>query len=364
MFEIESLLRPISDDRLTGPNLRLIAEDTTFRDLEEFRREEDAAFSASGEEKTADWRNVADLAASALETKSKDFQLAAYLTEASTRLDGFSGLAAGLSLTRQLIEDFWLQLHPGYEEDGEIFMALRAKWISWMGTSRDFLSAVKAVPITSGPGVEPYAWRHYEESQRMADAAAVGDPTAYEEMVASGMITEGQWESALGGTPRERLNEVLEALRTCDKEVTLLETLCNEFFTEDEPSVMELRGVVRDCLEHVEAAMAGESVAAADAGGEAAAGESVGDEGVPAAGGGGPAGPIRTRDEAYRRLREVADFLRRTEPHSPVSLLVERAIHWGSMSFPDMIRDVLGGEDTAYSTILDTLGIAEKENDE
>lgn len=363
MFEIESLLRPISDDRLTGPNLRLIAEDTTFRDLEEFRREEDSAFSASGEEKSADWRGVADLAASALETKSKDFQLAAYLTEASTRLDGFPGLAAGLSLTRQLIEDFWLQLHPGFEEDGEIFMALRAKWISWMGTSRDFLSAVKAVPITSGPGVEPYGWQQYEESLRMADAAAVGDPSAYEELVASGMVTQSQWESALGGTPRERLSEVIEALRTCDKEISLLEVLCAEFFTEDEPSLLELRGVVRDCLEHLEAAMAGEAAAAEGAGGDAAPGEFIGEDVGPAAGGGGPAGPIRTRDEAYRRLREVADYLRRTEPHSPVSLLVERAIHWGSMSFPDMIRDVLGGEASAYSSILDTLGIPEKEDE-
>ena len=48
---------------------------------------------------------------------------------------------------------------------------------------------------------------------------------------------------------------------------------------------------------------------------------------------GAPAGPIASRDEAYRRLREVAEFLRKTEPHSPVPPLLDRAVRWGNMSF-------------------------------
>jgi type VI secretion system protein ImpA len=53
--------------------------------------------------------------------------------------------------------------------------------------------------------------------------------------------------------------------------------------------------------------------------------------------------PIRTRAEAYQRLSEAAEFLLRTEPHSPVPHLVRRAVAWGSMSLdallPELVRD-------------------------
>ena len=52
------------------------------------------------------------LAGEALATRSKDLQLAAWLTEAQLGREGFAGLREGLELTRALIERFWDHLHP------------------------------------------------------------------------------------------------------------------------------------------------------------------------------------------------------------------------------------------------------------
>ena len=53
------------------------------------------------------------------------------------------------------------------------------------------------------------------------------------------------------------------------------------------------------------------------------------------------------RDEAYRRLREIADFLVGAEPHSPVPFLITRAIAWGNMPFSQLYGELLNlGEDT------------------
>ena len=35
------------------------------------------------------------------------------------------------------------------------------------------------------------------------------------------------------------------------------------------------------------------------------------------------------REDAYRQLRGIADYLARTEPHSPVPYLIYRAVEWG-----------------------------------
>jgi type VI secretion system protein ImpA len=52
-------------------------------------------------------------------------------------------------------------------------------------------------------------------------------------------------------------------------------------------------------------------------------------------------GPIRSRAEAYRRLAEAADYLIKTEPHSPVPYLVKRAIGWGGMNLQDLLPELV-----------------------
>jgi hypothetical protein len=43
-----------------------------------------------------------------------------------------------------------------------------------------------------------------------------------------------------------------------------------------------------------------------------------------------------------------------------VSYLVERAIAWGQMPFQAVIKDVLKANASAYSAVLETLGIHEE----
>ena len=59
-------------------------------------------------------------------------------------------------------------------------------------------------------------------------------------------------------------------------------------------------------------------------------------------------GSIRTRDEAYRMLDEAARFLERTEPHSPVSLLIRRAIVWGRMPLPALLGEMMRDQALTY----------------
>jgi len=52
-------------------------------------------------------------------------------------------------------------------------------------------------------------------------------------------------------------------------------------------------------------------------------------------------GPVRTRADAYQMLAEAADFLARTEPHSPTPYLVRRAIAWGTMPFEKLVEELI-----------------------
>ena len=62
------------------------------------------------------------------------------------------------------------------------------------------------------------------------------------------------------------------------------------------------------------------------------------------------------RPDALRRLAGVADFFRRTEPHSPVSYLVQRAILWGEMPLESWLQEVINNEDV-LGRVRETLGL-------
>ncbi|MCY1535260.1 type VI secretion-associated protein, ImpA family [compost metagenome] len=78
---------------------------------------------------------------------------------------------------------------------------------------------------------------------------------------------------------------------------------------------------------------------------------------TPVASGPAPArGPLQTRDQALAQLREVAEFFRRTEPHSPVAYLADKAASWGEMSLHLWLRTVLKNDET-LSGLEELLGV-------
>ncbi len=64
----------------------------------------------------------------------------------------------------------------------------------------------------------------------------------------------------------------------------------------------------------------------------------------PTAPSGGPAAfgaAPQTRAQALQQLRQVADYFRRTEPHSPVAYLADKAARWGSTDLHTWLRTVV-----------------------
>jgi type VI secretion system protein ImpA len=352
MVDLESLLLPISAEHPTGVDLRLIAGDTTFRRLGELRRDVDATLDPEGQGRGADWPAVLRECGVALRERSKDLELAATLTQALARTEGFPGLTAGLRLIRELIDRYWEALHPGCDDEDGIDLAIRARPLAWLGASRDFLTAVRQIPLAGAPGDSPRSLFDFEQSRRVEEAGRRSDRQQYQELIDSGLITGEQWRTALGRTPPARLSALREAIAACAAELTALGDACESKFGSEAPHLLDLRNLLEACQAQLDQVGGGDQPAD-----EAVAAATVG--ALPAASlaaGGGAAGPIATREQAYRQLRVVAEFLRRTEPHSPVALLIERAVKWGDLPFESLFRDFVKNEDVR-GQVQDLLGL-------
>lgn len=66
------------------------------------------------------------------------------------------------------------------------------------------------------------------------------------------------------------------------------------------------------------------------------------------------------REDALERLRAVAGYFRKAEPHSPVTYLVERAIAWAAMPLDQWLAEVVKDEGS-LAHIRETLGVRPQE---
>ena len=57
-----------------------------------------------------------------------------------------------------------------------------------------------------------------------------------------------------------------------------------------------------------------------------------------------PLGAWTTREEAYRTLEAVAEYLSSIEPHSPTPYLIRRAVTWGRMPLPELFAEIIREE--------------------
>jgi type VI secretion system protein ImpA len=363
MVDIEALLQPISPDNPVGQNLLGVPADDTFRRLDEMATEYDAATSPSGQAKESDWPGVVRLASSALQANSKDLNLVSGLTEGLVRTEGYSGLRDGLSLARRLLEQYWKKLHPGHGEDGTLHYAVHFKGLSVIGSSREFITAVQKIPIVPRPGKEPLGWFEYTMARRspggVDEASRLADQSRYDAYISQGFVTSSDWLAGLSASSGDELRKLLTDLQSCREELASLMTFFLDKTDEEKtpaeqdrvpseatPNFLPLRDLLDDVVEVVEKAVPGEDEGAA---------EETGGEAGPQAGG-GESRALNSRADALRQLDQVADFLHRTDPHSPVAFLVKRAVRWGNMPLEQVLAEILQ-DDGSLSRVRDALGL-------
>jgi len=352
MAELEALVLPIAEAAPAGANLRLAPADLTFERIQQSRSEVDPRVDPTGTGRAADWAAVVRECDAALRQKSKDLELAAWLTEGWARTRGFAGLRDGLRLVASLCDAFWDRLHPGLD-DGALDLALRARPLNWLGSSRDMLRSVSACALVARDGAAPLSFEDYKLSLLVDEKALLPDKRQHQELVALGLLSGAEWRAKIGSAPPETLAEVQRNVLECEQAVAALREMANKRFGDgDAPNLVPLAELVMEIR-----TLLGGFVAAAPAPETAAVPASA----QPAAASATPAapaarGPIGSREDALRSLALVAEYFRKNEPHSPIAALITRAVRWGGLPFEAVLREVVQDE-AALKRVFDTLGL-------
>jgi len=353
--EIATLLAPISAELPAGPWLR---DDPVYDELKNAARGGGRSQFEAAEAEPPDWRGLMRLASTTLATRSKDLQIAAWLTEALTRMNGFPGLRDGFRVLRELQQTFWDTLHPQIEDGDTEF---RAGLLSYLNESsavsaRESLgTAIEAIPLTirlSEGG--PYGYADRRDS-REVENLKLQDPAKHQAAVDAGRLPGEQWDRAVAAGNRAFYEPLYadanEALEECDR----LQATIVERFGSNAPSLLNVRKSIEDSRDLLWRILGEKRRLEPDLE-ELAAGEPA--EGPSAAGQASGPLPLEPRDraDAVRRLAAVASFFKRTEPHSPVAYLVQKAMRWAEMPLEAWLQEVLADEN-AMARVREMLGI-------
>ena len=366
VIDIDALLAPISEENPAGENLKYSG---LYDEIRDARRADDTLSQGSWQRelKVSDWRRVIELSVAALETQTKDLQIAAWLAEALVKQHGFVGLRDSLRLMRGFHELFWETVFPEVDEGNDL--EARANALEFMDRQASF--AVKEVPISGGEGLN---FLNLEESRMFdipenLDALDSGEQDKFRALqlqaTEENRVTGDRWRKAKNAARRSFYEEIFLTLEESWSEFELLDREMDDKFGNQTPGLSQLKkslDSVRDAVKKIvlekrelepdavdETANQVETVADSEII-DNASGTAV--LNFPAT----TSGAIRSRQDALKRLTDVADFFRQTEPHSPVSYLIQRAVRWGNMPLDAWLQDVVK-DDVVLGHLRETLGV-------
>lgn len=344
---IDTLLQPISPEAPGGEDLSFSTE---FDSIQEARREEDASLDQGDwvrDIKEADWTKVITQTADVLRTRSKDLRVAGWLAEAMGRSDGFAGLSDGLAFVDQLIEKFWDHLYP--RPDGDDYEE-RTGSLAWLIQRAEAI--IRGLPLSKAPA-GAFSWAAHE-SARALQAQMDRNPDDAD-VLAADNLTLTTFRGACGATPKPFYENLYAEFNKLRESAKSFERAIDARLGANGPSFSPLREALDDVGTLVERLARDAGVLAAAKGKTTEAppvDEGDYDDGIVAT----QSGPIRTRAQALRQLRQVAEFFRRTEPHSPVAYLADKAAGWGEIPLHQWLKQVI--KDTgALSHLEELLGM-------
>ncbi|MES2265081.1 MAG: type VI secretion system protein TssA [Pseudomonadota bacterium] len=334
MFSAEHLLNPVSaaqpggDDLSFSPELDAIAQARKFDDpsLEQGEWVTDL--------KEADWAFVVQRCAALLEQRSKDLRLAVWLTEAAAKQYHLRGLAEGYLVLAGLFEKFWDQgLYPEADDDQE----QRIGNLGWILARTPAL--LRDMPLTGGHG-RSYSSVDFDAARKQAN---------------NGNAPPGQPKLAeLEAARRDSSSQFLDAFAAdaadCMAALRQLEQAADARLGQDSPGFSAAREALQAMLRMVPARVV-ENAAPEQAPGLPAA-DGAAQAPLPA----GPRGVPQSRTQAIEQLRSVAQFFRRTEPHSPVSYFADKAANAAEQDLHSWLRSVVK-DHASMAHIEELLGV-------
>jgi len=356
LVDIDSLLEPVTEDNAVGEDLRTDTSPTSLyaiaRDARRAARtaERNSMFDGGSTEANENWQKILELAPQILANHSKDLEIACWYTEALIRKAGFQGLRDGFTLIRRLIHQYWDDdLYPVPDEDGMETRIAPISGLNGEGTEGVLLTPIRSTQITENVPPGPFTYWQYKQA---LDIKRIQDEDTRAEQAAKIGFNIEDIENVVEQSAQAFFIDLRDDINDCLSEYRQIsDLLVNHCGSHDAPPTSKIIEILEDTLGAIN------HVAKYKFPVEASNESEISEygEGTTTLSSSSSAitGPIKTREDAFRQLNHISAFFRQTEPHSPISYVIDKAVKWGGMSLSELMNELIPESSSreAYSSL-------------
>jgi type VI secretion system protein ImpA len=362
---VERLLTPIPGDNPCGADVK----NTIHDEVKELRKRDNPEGALGqlreGEAREPNWKKAEEVCAAEIEHRSKDLQLAVWWAEARFQNQGIGTLSGTLNLVKGFHERYWEGFYPVVHKEDELDdLELRAARLNELDTLlQQCVMATPIVPAQVGEQEHGF-WEWKSMLQILQSATSIKKPEEKERALAEARERRDSLSSAADRTKRPFYESlywnVLGSLEASEQLRTVVESKFKEKMTEGVPRFLQLRNILKDLRMFAEDVLKRNGGLPEEIKDSRGPQDPEGENSEQPDGSDGRAVPLspRNREDALRRLKAIAEFFQRTEPHSPISYLVQRAAKWGSMPLEELLNELVR-DPNVLSAIRETLGLPE-----
>jgi len=351
LIEVDKLIMPISDGLPCGPDLEY---DQSFLELERLIQgnPERQVGNAIIPAEEPNWNQVGE-ACNQLLARTKDLRVLMFLQAAGIKISGLPELESGLKVLKTWLDKYWTQLHPQIDpaEEGDLtqranVFQIFAPAIGERGEGM-LCKILRETPFINSRQLGRFGWR--EIALASGELPPV-NPTVHK-------IQMSAIESAVKDCNAEELSQALQAAVNSSVLLMEIEKLLDRHFQNgNSADFSSFRKTLNSIIKHLEKFM-GKSGQPTSDGAEASSAPQTRTE---AAHGAASNGQITSKEDVIRIIDQICDFYSRTEPSSPVPIVLKRAQRLVGKDFWQIVADLSPSALDSIKNISGTDGPEEK----
>jgi len=331
-MDLTSLLQNHGDDAPSGENLEY---DPAFIALEiaaqpgEERQVGDSIIVAE----EPDFAEVISLSEDVMQ-RSHDLRAGVFVAYALLQTKGFPGLAEATGYLRGCLEQWWETCHPELDADDDDDPTMRINAVRGLADANTILRGVRLAPMTESRAFGRISLRDFQIAEGEIPAPAGMD----------NIPEMGQISAAFKDTGDEKLTELRTAAEAIFADIKAINAVFDDKTPAMGPDLGPLEKLLKQVLSRFSASGVGGAVAATADDAQDDSGPSGGHAAAPS-GGSGPvmasvAGAINGQQDVRNTLDRLLAWYEKSEPSSPVPILLARAKRLVGADFYTIIKDI------------------------
>lgn len=348
VFDVSALVAPIDGESPTGKDIREDYSPSSVYQLIKAERtaartaERQNIHDSSNNQADEHWRNIISQAPVILKDHAKDLEVACWFAEAQLRRNGFAGLRDAFKVIDALISDYWENLHPMPDEYGIETRVACLSGLNGEGAEGALLAPLRKIHLTESDYPGPFSLWQYKQA---LDAQKILDEQAQQRKIESLGFSVEDINKSVSESSQNFFIDIRDDLTSCISIYRGVGTKLDEHCgIHEAPPTRSIVEVLEECLgavNHIGASKFPIDNEEDSADSDDISADNDNDDTTPTPVKKTTNGPVATREDAFKQLLQIADFFKKTEPHSPISYILQKAVRWGSMPLEELIGELI-----------------------